>query len=59
MRTVEYFRHQAEQCRMVARHLSLREDREKLLRMSVEWETLAQEREEQLRREAAAQAKRA
>lgn len=37
MRTVEFYRKKAEECRDVARQIYLREAREKLLDMAREW----------------------
>lgn len=45
MRTVEFYRKRAAECRLIANHLSLREAREKVLAMARVWDALAEERE--------------
>lgn len=48
MRTVAYFRQQARECREIAKQVSLKDQREMLRRMAVEWEGLARDREAEL-----------
>lgn len=49
METVIDYRQQAAKCREIAKHISLREPREELLRMAANWDRLAEEREARLR----------
>ncbi len=52
MRTVAYYRERAAECRALAKHISLSEPRDQLLRMAREWDSLADDRETELRRKA-------
>lgn len=52
MKQAEDYRRQAAECRAIAKHISLREPRERLLKMAEEWEALATEREAELRKQA-------
>ena len=45
MRTVEFYRKKAEECRFIAKHISLREAREKVLAMAQVWDARAEEGE--------------
>ncbi len=50
MRTVAYYREQAAQCLEMAKQMSLKEHRDRLLAMAREWEAHAAEREAELRK---------
>jgi hypothetical protein len=45
VRTVDFYKKRAAECRLIANHLSLREAREKVLAMARMWDALAQEGE--------------
>jgi DNA primase len=49
------YRRNAAECRTIARLISLRDERERLLRMAEEWDHLAEEREARLRQRCSAQ----
>jgi hypothetical protein len=48
LRTVAYFRQQARDCREIAKQISLKDQRDMLQRMAMEWEGLARDREAEL-----------
>jgi hypothetical protein len=50
------YRKNAAECRTIAHLISLRDERERLLRMAEEWDHLAEEREARLRQRCSAQA---
>jgi hypothetical protein len=56
MRLLLDYRKNAAECRTIARLISLRDERERLLRMAEEWDHLAEEREARLRQPCSAPA---
>ncbi len=56
MRLLLDYRRNVAECRTIARLISLRDERERLLRMAQEWDQLAEEREARLRQRCSAPA---